>query len=387
MNATRLSPRTEAMIVGGGPAGAALAIQLARQGRAVELIEQSAAAHHKVCGEFLSREAVAYLEGLGVDLTGLGAERVHGVRLAARKMIAACELPFPALSLSRRVLDEALLALAPRAGATVLRGRRVERLQRGESGWSALVAGGETRCAPTVFLATGKHDLAGHRRPAGKQNDLVAFKIYFRLAPAQQSALRGWVELFLFPGGYAGLQLAEGGQANLCLLVKRSALQPGGNAWPALLDRMCSFSAPLAMRLDGAQPLWPKPLAIASLPYGMLLADAEPGLWRLGDQAAVIPSFSGDGLSIALHSAHLAAQVYAHGGASAEFARRLHTQLRASVRLATALSRLMIAAPALAQALREWPGMMGHLASRTRVPRHALPAEAIRIHQAGAASW
>ena len=373
--------------MGGGPAGAALAIQLARQGRAVEILEQSACAHHKVCGEFLSLEASAYLDRLGVDLAGLGAAAIHGVRLAARQAIAACELPFPALSLSRRTLDEALLSLASRAGAAVLRGRRVERLQRGATAWSALLAGGETRHAPTVFLATGKHDLAGHRRPAGKQNGLVAFKMYFCLAPAQQSALRGWVELFLFPGGYAGLQLVEEDQANLCLLVRRSALQPGGNAWSALLERMCAFSAPLAERLDGAQPLWPRPLAISSLPYGMLLSNTEPGLWLLGDQAAVIPSFSGDGISIALHSAHLAAEVYARGGSSAEFARRLHAQLHSSVRLATALSRLMIAVPGLAGALRAWPGIVGHCASHTRVPRCALPAETIPMHQAGVAPW
>jgi flavin-dependent dehydrogenase len=383
MAAGRLSSRPQAVIVGGGPAGAALAIQLARQGRAVELIEQTAGPHHKVCGEFLSREAVAYLDRLGVDLPGLGAVAIHGVRLAARRQIAACELPFPALSLSRRTLDEALLSLALHAGAVVLRGRRVERLQRSPWGWSAQLAGGEIRSAPTAFLAAGKHDLAGHRRPPGKQNDLVAFKMYFRLAPPQQSALRGWVELFLFPGGYAGLQLAEADQANLCLLVKRSALQPGGNAWPALFDRMRGFSAPLAARLEGAQPLWPKPLAISSLPYGMLLAGAQPGLWRLGDQAAVIPSFSGDGLSIALHSAHLAAEIYARGGASAEFARCLHAQLRASVGLATTLSRLMIAAPVLAPALRACPGILRHFASRTRVPRRALPGGAIPIHEAG----
>jgi 2-polyprenyl-6-methoxyphenol hydroxylase-like FAD-dependent oxidoreductase len=37
---------TDAIVIGGGPAGAAIAIHLARSGRAVELIEQSAAAHH-----------------------------------------------------------------------------------------------------------------------------------------------------------------------------------------------------------------------------------------------------------------------------------------------------------------------------------------------------
>jgi len=44
------------------------------------------------------------------------------------------------------------------------------------------------------------------------------------------------------------------------------------------------------------------------------------GLWCIGDQAAVIPSFSGDGIAIALHSARLGAECYLAGKTSSEFA-------------------------------------------------------------------
>ncbi len=358
----------EVLIIGGGPAGAALATLLARSGRDVRLMEQSAAAHHKVCGEFLSREAVAYLHNLGLDLHALGAVPIHGVRLAARRRIAACELPFPALSLSRRALDEALLTLAAQAGAQIRRGCRVESLVSSESRWTAKLTGGDTHYAPVVFLATGKHDLAGHRRPPGAQNNLVAFKMYFRLSPAQQRALDGWVELFLFTGGYAGLQLAENNEANLCLLIERDMLSACGNGWPALLAYLLRSSDPLTERLDGAEPLLEKPLALSSIPYGLLPQRAEPNLWRLGDQAAVIPSFSGDGISIALHSARLAADLHMRGASSAQLAHRLRADLRASVRLATTTSRLMIAAPALAHAAALWPSVLRHLAMRTRIP-------------------
>ena len=65
MAALAHSDPAEALIIGGGPAGAALGIMLARAGRAVEIIEQSASMHHKVCGEFLSWEAVTYIAQLG----------------------------------------------------------------------------------------------------------------------------------------------------------------------------------------------------------------------------------------------------------------------------------------------------------------------------------
>ncbi len=358
----------DALILGGGVAGSALGIRLARMGRDVEILEQSAVMHHKVCGEFLSGEAVKYLEQLGIPLRSLGAVAIHGVRLHARSLIAACNLPFAALSLTRRRLDEALLVEAGRAGATVLRGRRAEALVCKEDGWHARLAGGEMRRARAAFLATGKHDLFGHRRPEGKQNRLVAFKMYLRLAMEQQRALSGWVELFLFPGGYAGLQMVEEGQSNLCLVVERSTLERCGRDWPSLLAHMLRSSAPLAERLEGAEPLLPKPLALSSIPYGMLMQTAQDGLWRLGDQAAVIPSFSGDGMSIALHSALLAAEMYERGATAVQFAQVMRGQLRMQVHLATAISRMMVSVPVVAQFARLWPGLVGHIAARTRVP-------------------
>jgi menaquinone-9 beta-reductase len=363
---------SEALIVGGGPAGAAVGILLARGGRQVTIVEKSSGVHDKVCGEFLSGEAVQYLASLGIDLPALGGPSIYGVRLARRTCIAECELPFPAMSLTRRKLDEALLDIAAREGVMVRRGVRIETVQQEQTGWSARVENSELLHARSIFLATGKHDLGGWRRPKGKQNSLVAFKMYFSLAPAQQLALRGWVELCLFPGGYAGLLLTEDGNLNLCLLVNRETLQSCGNDWQALLARILEFSEHLAMRLDGARPLIQKPLALSSIPYGMLLRDAQPGLWRLGDQTAVTPSFSGDGMSIALHSAEVAAELYLNGGTPADLAARLHKELHSSIVLATTISQLMIAAPALAHTVRAWPQLLRILGAYTRVPQTAL---------------
>ena len=363
---------TEALVIGGGPAGAAAGVLLARRGREVTIVEKSAAMHDKVCGEFLSVEAVRYLAQLGLDLVGLGAIPVSGVRLARQKPIAEYHLPFAAMALSRKTLDEALLALAAREGANVRRGERIVALWRSHAGWSAQKTNGDDLRARSVFLATGKHDLNGWRRSPGNQNNLMAFKMHFALAHAQQQALRGWIELCLFPGGYAGLQLTEDSNANLCLLVDRSMLQRCGSNWPALLMRILNFSDHLAERLEGSLPLMTKPLALSSIPYGYLVRDTDPYLWRLGDQAAVIPSFSGDGMSIALHSAVLAADIYIEGGSPQELGAKLKRELRGSIALATTVSRLMISAPGLAHLLRAYPPVLRLLAERTRVPKTAL---------------
>ena len=362
----------KALVVGGGPAGAALATLLARAGQMVTLVEREAGPHDKVCGEFISGEAATYLGRLGLDPAGHGAVRIDRVRLAARGEPAEAALPFPAFSLSRRRLDEALIGLASDAGAKVLRGRRVRGLERSGDRWRALIDGGPDIDAEAAFLATGKHDLKGRRRPPGLHADLVGFKMHLRLAPAQTAALEGVVELHLFPSGYAGLEPVEDGLANLCLVADLHRL--GRPAFPELLETIRSACPPLDQRLKGAKFLWPRPLAVAAIPYGHI-ASTDDGLWRLGDQAAVIPSFAGDGLGIALHSAHAAAKAYLAGDSTLAFQRRLAADLRPRVKAAALLSRLLVqpwAQELAVGATRLRPQLLSAAAAWTRIPEGAL---------------
>jgi flavin-dependent dehydrogenase len=362
----------EALVVGGGPAGAVLATLLARAGKRVVLVEREAGPHDKVCGEFISGEAAHYLERLGLDLAGLGAVPIHRVRLSAYGPAAESALPFPALSLSRRRLDEALQGLARDSGVQVLRGHRVKRLERKGGRWQAAVDGGFDVEAADAFLATGKHDLQGLKRPPGLHGDLVGFKTHLRLAAPEAADLHGSVELHLFAGGYAGLEPIEDGLANLCLVADLGRL--GRPAFPGLLDMIRRACPPLDKRLRGAEFLWPRPLAIAAIPYGYV-AKVDDGLWRLGDQAAVIPSFAGDGLGIALHSAHAAAAAYLVGDSPGAFQRRLAADLEIRVKGAALLSRLIVQpwAQGLAVELtRLRPQLLSAAAAWTRIPDRAV---------------
>lgn len=372
-----MSERRDALIVGGGPAGAALGTLLARTGRTVAIVEQSSGAHDKVCGDFLSYEAIDYLRALGIDLEGLGAVEVGNVRLAGRKLIGECALPFTGMGLSRRLLDEALLANAQNCGTEVLRGRRVDNLRRSGDGWIAVLGDGEEIRGATAFVATGKHDLRGWHRPEGKQNDLVAFKMYFRLTQEMAEAIAGQVELVLFPGGYAGLLGLSGAVMNLCLLVRRRVLRDFGGDWKRLIKHIQSSSRHLARYLEGSEELLERPLAVSAIPYGYVGANATGGVWRLGDQAAVIPSFSGDGISIALHSAQVAAQAYLSGIAAQEFQDRLARQVKKPVLAALTVSRIMVGAPIAAQGLRLWPEALRTITQLTRVPRAAVISAAM----------
>ena len=359
----------EALIAGGGVAGAAAACLL---GPKATLIEREARAHHKICGEFISHEAQSYLARLGIDPLALGAAPIHAVRLVHGRRAACADLRFQGLSLSRRALDEALLAQAAQAGAELLRGHAI----RSTSPAGLEVDGAGRLAAPAVFLATGKHDLRGARRQSGQAaEDLVGLKMYFVLHPAQRAELAGHVEILLFRGGYAGLQLIEGGVANLCLLINRARFKAAGSAWPGVrldLERTCPH---LARRLAGAAEALDRPLSIFRVLYGHLHAPGPadwPGLFRLGDQIGVIPSFCGDGISIALHSAFAA--VAAHRGADARaYHDRMRQDIKGQIDRAGWLYRAGRARPGLAvAAARAWPGALRWVARLTRVPAWAM---------------
>jgi flavin-dependent dehydrogenase len=365
----------DVVIVGGGLAGSAAAIALARAGRNVMLVERESQSQHKVCGEFLSQEALTYLSALGVGVAGMGAVSIRSVRLACQGGESEAVLPFAAMSLTRRRLDEELLRLAEIAGAKVLRGCRVQAMERDGDGWRAVMDGAQPVSASAAFLATGKHDLHGHARPKGTQSDLVAFKMYWRLAPQQAAALDGHVELMLYHGGYAGLQPVEEGAANLCCLVERAELQRLGGRWENLLAAMQQDCALLRERLQDAEPLLEKPLAISAIPYGYVRSASDSGLWALGDQAAVIPSFTGDGMSIALHSGCLAAAMYLRGESAERFQQQLQSELAKQVGLATMVSRGLVWKPSRSvfiAAVRLWPSMLGVVARRTRISDAAI---------------
>ena len=362
------------LVIGGGLAGSMAALRLAAASREVTLLERERTAHHKVCGEFLSREAIEYLAQAGINPLALGAETIHSVRLSAKHRVVETELPFTALSLSRFALDEALLTRAAQTGCNVVRGAHVESLETKDGLWHAQLRGRDSWSAATVFQASGKHDLRGHERKPGPHGDLIGFKLHWRLTPQQTGALRGFMELYLFPGGYGGLSLVERGIANFCLVTRRAALRKVGG-WPQLLAQIQNENPHIAGRLQGAKALWERPLAISSIPYGYLADRHRQGLWLLGDQAAVIPSFTGDGMSIALHSATLAAQMYLAGEPPHHYQQQLHAHLSQSMRLATALSRTMVTSAGRTFApigLSLFPSALNWIAQSTRIPEKAI---------------
>lgn len=360
---------TRTLVIGGGLAGGAVAARLAHLGRPVAVLERETGAHDKMCGEFLSVEAGHHLAALGFDVGRLGGARIDTMRLHVGRRTAEARLPFVATGVTRASLDAALLDHASGLGADVQRGVVVRGLHKGLPATGQGVFDGGA-----VVLATGKHELRGEGRDTkGTIDDLIGFKMFFRSTAKLRSALAGAVTVTAYDGGYAGLQCVEGDRVNLCLLVEKQRFKAVGGTWERLFAAL--LREPGLALLADAEALLQRPLTISGVPYGFLVGDSRgsavgPALWRVGDQAAVIPSFCGDGMAMALHGGRLAADMLAGGASAAAFQARLHGDVAGQVRLATRLQRLATTRAgrfALIAGLAAVPAGLSVLARWTRV--------------------
>jgi hypothetical protein len=193
--------------------------------------------------------------------------------------------------------------------------------------------------------------------------------MHCRLHADQAAALGDAVELFLYDGGYAGLQPIETG-ANLCFITTAACLR-GGSGWTAALGHLRGVAPTLDLRLRDACLLWPRPASIARVPYGYLCADhgAAPGLYRVGDQAAVIPSFTGEGIAIALRSARLAAAAVLAGDGAEHYADALRRDLQGPLRRSGLIAAAFRHRPlrGLGLGLAALPGIPAMLARLSRL--------------------
>jgi flavin-dependent dehydrogenase len=201
--------------------------------------------------------------------------------------------------------------------------------------------------------------------------------MYYRLSAAQTADLADASELTLYSGGYGGIQPVEAGITNFCCVVQRRYFARAGLRWEGLLAKMRQDCPHLAMRLGGAEPLLDKPITITHIPYGYIRRTTEDGLYCIGDQAAVIPSFTGDGISIALHTARCAAAAYLAAEPAPLFQAKLRSALLTQMRLAEFAADGLnnaLARAVLPFCLRVWPGVMRVTARLTRIAQQAAVA-------------
>jgi menaquinone-9 beta-reductase len=303
---------SQPLIIGAGPAGSAAAIMLGRSGAKPIMLEAARETGDALCGGFISWRTLKTLESLGLEASGLGGHRVTQVRLFSRKSSASAALPGGAIGISRRRLDGLLINQAAQEGAQIECGVAVRAL---ESDGQIILKDGTNLAPESVFIATGKYDLRGLGR-ARDEAPTLGLRVRLAAHPGLTRLVGNAIELHLFDHGYAGLLLQEDGSANLCMAVRKDRLALAGGDPRTLLSALGGELPQLAERLaymDGDS----KVDAIAAVPYGWIGGDTSEGIFRLGDQAACIPSLAGEGNGLALASGVRAANAWISGGAQA----------------------------------------------------------------------
>lgn len=324
----------DAIVVGGGIAGATFALELRRAGARVAVIERTARPTLKVCGDFLSGEAQELLAYLGLDIRAMGAHAIRTLRLATGARRAEVTLPFTAAGLSRLALDEALLQKAQAAGAEVIRGEGATALEPAGSTVRVRI-GSKVLTADCAGLATGKHNLRGWPRTPGT---MTAYKI--QLEPSLQAArsLQDVVQLVSYRGGYVGACLVEEGQATICWILDAEAMRAVGPEWTTQLDHIACSSPVFGDLLGGARYLSTRPAAISGFRYGYRRREPiAPNVYPVGDQLCVIYSFTGDGTALAMSSGIAAANARLTGVSAGDFQTAFHERVRAQFQWAQAV--------------------------------------------------
>ncbi len=367
----------DVIIIGGGLAGSAAAIGLARRGHRVLLLERRARPAPKLCGEFLSTEVAALLGRLGV----LGAAHAAGAHPIRRAVVTApggaayrSRLPGTALGVSRLRLDALLFEEARAAGAEARYGAAARAVEGTLHDGFEVRTGGAAFRGRLVLGAYGKRSLLDRkleRAFLSEDSPQVAFKAHY-------AGLRmpGVIELHAFPGGYCGLSRVEEGRVNVCWIARAEQLKAAGGRPEDMIEQSLARNPALLTRLWGREPVSDSFLAIAQVslaPKGAVVRD----VLMLGDAAGMIAPLCGDGMAMALHSAELAVplvSVFLEGEMSAGNLRAAYPQRWKSafarrLRLGRWIHRASVrpgVAEAVVQACRWAPGLGGWLIRNTR---------------------
>lgn len=300
------------IVIGGGLAGLVSALELARAGHAVTLIERKTYPFHKVCGEYVSNEVRPYVESLGVDLARLGAADIRRFQVSAPSgRLLESRLDLGGFGISRYVLDHELYRLGRAAGVQFRLGKPVEDVRFGDDRFAVTLSDGTMLTSRLVLGTFGKRskldkslDRAFVRQPPANRSPYVGVKYHVRVdGPDDVIALHN------FSDGYCGTSAIEGGKHCVCYLTTRENLRRHGNI-PDLERAILHRNPHLKALFSTAEFLYDKPEVINDISFAPKRA-VENHILMAGDSAGLITPLCGNGMAMAIHGANFVSELSA----------------------------------------------------------------------------
>ncbi|MCU0864701.1 MAG: NAD(P)/FAD-dependent oxidoreductase [Planctomycetes bacterium] len=369
----------DVLVIGAGPAGSALALQLAQAGFTVTMVDRREFPRHKPCGEFLSPQCVPYLQqlGLGGMLDELGAHHVEGMQLSGygastggrfRQLPDRAAIGRHGFGIRREVFDHRLVQAAIAAGVEFLPRHDFVELTRTD----AVVDGARFRDAQGQPVARRARQVVGadgvHSRVAkalGVQRRLDWLDQFALVAHFEGVAPGPVADVQLLPGGFFAATTVDQGLYSLNLVLPRRALRERTAAdWDQFVQQHAAGSPAIAARLQGARRLQPW-RGIG--PFGFRTTTATvPGCALVGDAAGYVDPMTGEGIYFALFGARalgdaITAALHEPGTAPAAMARyrrararELGPRLQASKLLQRAIRHPWLVRTFL-RSLQRWP--------------------------------
>jgi geranylgeranyl reductase family protein len=345
-------------VVGGGPAGAAAAITLARAGLDVALFDKARFPRDKCCGDGLTTGALRRLERLGLRpdsvVSWKPVDQVW-IRSPSGRTVG---FPLPATggtfgTVARRIdLDAAVLDVARAAGVKVHDGHAATAVAPEQGGETVRLEVNDIGPVRARYAVGADGMWSPLRKALGASDEASylgewhAFRQYFTEVGPTAEGLWVWFEPDLLPG-YAWSFPLPDGRANVGFGIHRTAGRPTSDMkhqWAALLARPHIREVlGEAARPEAPHKAWPIPARVGRTP---LIAAGGRVLFA-GDAARAADSMTGEGIGQALESGELAGRAIIAGGPSdagavaAAYRRVVRAGLAADDRVAATLALVL----------------------------------------------